>query len=1052
MRSIGKQALSYVLSLALLVSLLAVCGTILPTSAATVLFSENFNSTANGSLPSGWIVSSPSGVTDVSVQDGGLVIKAAKTSDAQTGVVYMGNELKNYGNYTFEADYTVLDADYLPISTSTRYSSMMFRIAGTTPINGYYAPYYYCTIRTKPSVQDELSIQKKLDNGSTTYYQIAKNAQLQTLELNQTYHLKVICRGANINYYIDDCHVFNQTLDTSGSTYQYITAGTIGFNTSNMTVRFDNVVVTEETGVVTTQPSYYDTYVPSTGLIDAPSVVADVSSSSVYNSISGTKLPSTALYYLSSSLNVTTPSGTAITSLSNALNKTNGKVIPALYIKDTATADALNTFVSNSGLSDAYIVSDSKSVLKYARDKMPNLYGVLYYKLTGAPSASTLSAMRNDTNCAWAKTVMIDSQYLTKEITAYFQKRLLNVWSIGTFDSAGIYNEIYKGVNGIVSASPSSVISVIESFTDTTLIREPFMVGHRGYPSKYPENTMASYRGAAEAGADLIETDVHLSKDGVAMLLHDDVLYNLTNCTDKSKSIENSTYAELRTYYVKNPNGTVSSERIPTLQEFLEYIKTTDVIAVIEIKYYNAELVTETCRVINALDMQDQVVFITFYGDQAIRCRNQMPGVSTGMLYNNGGSNTTGAGLAQWMKNNGLLRYNMTCHPNNSAVVRTDSSLNETNAGDWQFRTAAMKFCSERGLHFYLWTYTDQVLFDRGYIAGVQSFTGNYQEFDDTYVRKLTATSDTIVMPANTATAIKAEGEISGNNKSLVNCTVQRIGGDNITFTTSGTNVRASTTGTAIAILRYKVTTKNAGSYYVITAPVTIQVTTGSAQYEEHYISLLPSAAGFWKNAMKNMNIDATKNADGSYTLRNTTGNWPAVDNTELTSQQASIDDRLHYDITVGGALSIVVSFSDGSDAQIQKYFNGTNTYSGDDLVGNGKRFTGTISLADFVPTSAISNGSVSITGLRVFNIGDAGTDVIVHSIDLVQDVLSSGVMAGDVDGDKTVSSSDARLIIRHILGQANFTTTQLKAADYDGDGSVSSTDVRKMLRTVISA
>lgn len=49
----------------------------------------------------------------------------------------------------------------------------------------------------------------------------------------------------------------------------------------------------------------------------------------------------------------------------------------------------------------------------------------------------------------------------------------------------------------------------------------PQAVAHRGYSAMYPENTMAAFRGAVEeAGAHAIETDVHLTKDGVLVLAH----------------------------------------------------------------------------------------------------------------------------------------------------------------------------------------------------------------------------------------------------------------------------------------------------------------------------------------------------------------------------------------------------------------------------------------------------------------------------------------------------------------------------------------------------
>lgn len=50
--------------------------------------------------------------------------------------------------------------------------------------------------------------------------------------------------------------------------------------------------------------------------------------------------------------------------------------------------------------------------------------------------------------------------------------------------------------------------------------RIPQIIAHRGYKAKFPENTMRAFKGAVEVGAEGIETDVHLTKDGVVVLSH----------------------------------------------------------------------------------------------------------------------------------------------------------------------------------------------------------------------------------------------------------------------------------------------------------------------------------------------------------------------------------------------------------------------------------------------------------------------------------------------------------------------------------------------------
>jgi glycerophosphoryl diester phosphodiesterase len=48
----------------------------------------------------------------------------------------------------------------------------------------------------------------------------------------------------------------------------------------------------------------------------------------------------------------------------------------------------------------------------------------------------------------------------------------------------------------------------------------PQVIAHRGYKAKHPENTLRAFQGAVEVGAHAIETDIHLSKDGVVVLSH----------------------------------------------------------------------------------------------------------------------------------------------------------------------------------------------------------------------------------------------------------------------------------------------------------------------------------------------------------------------------------------------------------------------------------------------------------------------------------------------------------------------------------------------------
>ncbi len=73
----------------------------------------------------------------------------------------------------------------------------------------------------------------------------------------------------------------------------------------------------------------------------------------------------------------------------------------------------------------------------------------------------------------------------------------------------------------------------------------PRVVAHRGDSAHFPENTMEAFLSAYKMGVDVIETDVHLSKDGVVVIWHDETLERNTNGTGR---IEEHTLEELKSY------------------------------------------------------------------------------------------------------------------------------------------------------------------------------------------------------------------------------------------------------------------------------------------------------------------------------------------------------------------------------------------------------------------------------------------------------------------------------------------------------------------------
>jgi glycerophosphoryl diester phosphodiesterase len=104
----------------------------------------------------------------------------------------------------------------------------------------------------------------------------------------------------------------------------------------------------------------------------------------------------------------------------------------------------------------------------------------------------------------------------------------------------------------------------------------PLVIGHRGAKAHRPENTLPSFERALELGAQILESDVHVTRDGVPVLIHDD---SLERTTDGAGPVREATLAELRGLdagFHYSPEGGHDHPwrgrgvRVPTLEEAFE--------------------------------------------------------------------------------------------------------------------------------------------------------------------------------------------------------------------------------------------------------------------------------------------------------------------------------------------------------------------------------------------------------------------------------------------------------------------------------------------------
>lgn len=105
------------------------------------------------------------------------------------------------------------------------------------------------------------------------------------------------------------------------------------------------------------------------------------------------------------------------------------------------------------------------------------------------------------------------------------------------------------------------------SSSPSTVERRVVVIGHRGNPAEAPENTIASIASAFAVGCDLVEVDVHLSRDGIPVIIHDETLDRTTN---GHGLVAEKTLAEMKALDAGTwKDKQFAGERIPTLTEAL---------------------------------------------------------------------------------------------------------------------------------------------------------------------------------------------------------------------------------------------------------------------------------------------------------------------------------------------------------------------------------------------------------------------------------------------------------------------------------------------------
>jgi glycerophosphoryl diester phosphodiesterase len=170
---------------------------------------------------------------------------------------------------------------------------------------------------------------------------------------------------------------------------------------------------------------------------------------------------------------------------------------------------------------------------------------------------------------------------------------------------------------------------------------KPLIIAHRGASRLAPENTRAAFQKAIDAGAEGIEFDVRLAKDGIPVIFHD---FSLKRICLRSGRVSDLTAAELEKldagtwFNLRNPhaNEKFSAEIIPTFAQLLDFLKDYKGLLYVELKCAGPEvapLVESVCRIIAESAFLPQVKLCSFKLNAIALAKKFLPAVKTAALF-----------------------------------------------------------------------------------------------------------------------------------------------------------------------------------------------------------------------------------------------------------------------------------------------------------------------------------------------------------------------------------------------------------------------------------
>lgn len=162
------------------------------------------------------------------------------------------------------------------------------------------------------------------------------------------------------------------------------------------------------------------------------------------------------------------------------------------------------------------------------------------------------------------------------------------------------------------------------------------IIAHRGASGYAPENTMEAFKLAVEMKADGIETDVHLTKDGEVVIMHDE---KIDRTTDGTGYLKDYTYAELMKFNANNHMEQYEFCKIPKLADLLALVKESGILLNIELKtdfIAYPQIEEKVLKLVKEYEVEEQIIYSSFNHYSIAKIKALDVTAKTGLLYMEG--------------------------------------------------------------------------------------------------------------------------------------------------------------------------------------------------------------------------------------------------------------------------------------------------------------------------------------------------------------------------------------------------------------------------------